>query len=322
MKDESPAEIAARWVACNSLGALTAAQARAMHAWLAADVRNRVAYEAATAAMQDLGGAQFALRRVDWEARAAAARTQRVSMRRIAGLAASVAALSIMFFRSDFATLTADYGTGPGVSKSVVLPDGTRVVLDTRSAIDVEYSAAARDVVLLHGRALFEVTHDATRPFTVHAVGAEVHDIGTTFIVREMGDRAEVQVTAGEVHVVSNDARVELTRGFAARWQEGHEPAPAAPFDTSTALAWSTGIVVVDRLPLAEVIVEMNRYRRRPIVLLDRRAAPSPVSGVVQTANLDESIDSLAAAQGLQALALPFATVLYSAGDEPSAPHE
>src|SRR3546814_9532022 len=57
------------------------------------------------------------------------------------------------------------YATAIGQQHDVALEDGSRVRLDTNSALVVRYSRKHRDVVLERGRAQFDVAHAPQRPF-------------------------------------------------------------------------------------------------------------------------------------------------------------
>ncbi|MGQ0813422.1 MAG: FecR family protein [Gemmatimonadota bacterium] len=99
------------------------------------------------------------------------------------------------------ATVAQVYETGVGETDSLRLSDGTRVVLAPNSRLSVaeEYGVRAR-LVELTGEALFDVTHDDAKPFSVRAGAATIRDLGTTFTVRNIGDAdIEVAVTAGSV---------------------------------------------------------------------------------------------------------------------------
>ena len=306
----SPEALAAQWVAREFLGAIGEEDRRALYAWLSADVRNQSAYLAARGAVTDLDNAELAFQQAHRTQLARESRQRRVSTWRLAAVAATVAVIAA-FVGPDIASMTSDYRSGTGEVRQIVLSDGTRVTLDTRSAIDVRYSARERTVALVRGRAWFEVSHDGARPFSVRVLDGEARDIGTSFAVSRADDEAQVTVCEGEVMVSANGQRVMLTAGRGAHWLEGQGPSGAVAVDTSETLGWRTGNIVVNRRTLDSVIEELNRYRHRPIVLLDRQAANRMVSGVVQTTNLDSGIASLAKAQGLKAISLPFATILY-----------
>lgn len=101
--------------------------------------------------------------------------------------------------------------TGVGQIDSLVLVDGTRIVLGptSRLMIAADYGASSRDVTL-RGEGFFVVRHDAARPFSVHTTNAVLQDLGTTFAVTSDG-------TNGATHVSVLAGRVRLTSVVAAR---------------------------------------------------------------------------------------------------------
>src|SRR5699024_4763926 len=73
------------------------------------------------------------------------------------------------------------YSTALGEQRTEKLPDGTRIVLNTQTTLQVRYSPRQREVTLQHGEAMFEVAHDARRPFKVIVGDGSVTDLGTKF---------------------------------------------------------------------------------------------------------------------------------------------
>jgi len=76
-----------------------------------------------------------------------------------------------------------EFRTALGEQRSVLLADGSRATLNTASTIEVILQKGRREVRLVQGEALFEVAHDATRPFVVRAGNALLKDVGTQFNV-------------------------------------------------------------------------------------------------------------------------------------------
>ena len=60
----------------------------------------------------------------------------------------------------------------------MTLSDGTRVIIGPLSSVKIAagYGQASREVEV--SGAWFDVVHDESRPFTVHAGGATIVDIG------------------------------------------------------------------------------------------------------------------------------------------------
>ncbi|RRN63523.1 FecR family protein [Caulobacter sp. 602-1] len=93
------------------------------------------------------------------------------------------------------------YATAHGVSQSFSLADGTRMRLGPDSVTRVSLSGGGRNVRLVRGAAVFEVAHDASRPFAVTAARQEIIALGTRF---------EVTVRPPEVGVVLVEGRVSV----------------------------------------------------------------------------------------------------------------
>lgn len=186
------------------------------------------------------------------------------------------------------------FATEIGGQKLATLEDGSRVTLNTDTKLTVAFTKGERRVLLRRGEALFEVAHDAGRPFMVEAGGQRVTALGTTFVVREDGGVIAVTLIEGKVRVAPTGAG-----------EGGHVLAPGErlTFDGAGAhldrpsiegvTAWRRGEVVFRDTPVAQAITEMNRYTRTPIRLTappgDRR-----VNGVFRT-NADREFARLLA---------------------------
>src|SRR6185437_2474322 len=102
--------------------------------------------------------------------------------------------------REHFTTQT--YTTETGGSRTVTLPDGSVVYLNTRSRITWVGTEKDRWVVLDEGEALFNVAHNPTRPFRVTAGNREIRDLATEFdVYRKSDGRVVVTVLSGQVDV-------------------------------------------------------------------------------------------------------------------------
>src|SRR5690606_20728867 len=97
------------------------------------------------------------------------------------------------------------YATRPGEQKVATLKDGSRIALNTDTRLDVRFDAGRRRIRLDRGEAMFEVAHDADRPFVVVAGDTRVQALGTVFIVRRTGDDVVVTLVKGRVAVVRDD---------------------------------------------------------------------------------------------------------------------
>lgn len=183
--------------------------------------------------------------------------------------------------------LLADFRTGTGEQRTVDLADGSRVLLNTRSAIDVAFDASRRLIRLRAGEVLIDtVKHRApsmaagdTRPFLVETAHGTIRALGTRFIVRD--DDAQTRVTVLEDSV---EVRLADTAGdpFLLRAGEQlgfsrHSATPARAADPA-AEAWAHGSLVVDDWRLGDVVTELARYHTGRLVC-DPAVADIRVSG-------------------------------------------
>ncbi|WP_193385242.1 FecR family protein, partial [Rubrivivax gelatinosus] len=100
------------------------------------------------------------------------------------------------------------------------LADGTRLALNSGSAVDLRYGATERRLVLRRGEILVETAPDPSRrPFVVQTGAGELRPLGTRFRVRDRGEEFELAVYEGAVEVrpATGAARV-LAAGEQARF--------------------------------------------------------------------------------------------------------
>ncbi|ADP17163.1 FecR family protein 14 [Achromobacter xylosoxidans A8] len=195
----------------------------------------------------------------------------------------------------------ADYRSAVGERREVMLADGTRLTLNGDSAVDMEYSADTRRLVLRRGEIYIETGHGpaaAGRPFFVATAYGDVQALGTRFSVEQQRDRVRVGVYEGAVEI-------QPSRGRALRLDAGQSsaftPLAAEPMPESLqqAPAWLRGQLVAERLRLANFLDQIGRYRRG-VIRCDPRVADLIVSGVYSLDDTDRILASLARALPLR----------------------
>ncbi|MDQ3205526.1 MAG: FecR domain-containing protein [Pseudomonadota bacterium] len=205
----------------------------------------------------------------------------------LAAMAATVViALGVVLWvlRPPVADVTR-YATAVGEQRALQLADGTRVLLDTDSALTASFTGSARRVELHRGRAQFVVAQDPNRGFQVRAGPALIRDIGTTFQASHVGGDVVVGLLEGAVIVSvapagSATASRRLSPGQQVVVARQGLLQPVREFDLATAEAWPRGELVFKSRRLDALLVEMNRYSRTPIRLADPRLGEITVSGV------------------------------------------
>lgn len=286
------------WVARLTSGQATVEDARALREWCASSVAHAQAYKAATELWRQLG-------------QLPAAPARRAPRRRLlaSGLAACALLLGFAWLQAgqhiDGQAWLADVSTGVGERREVVLEDGSRVELDARTRLDLDFSTERRRLVLSGGAAVFHVQHDANRPFVVEADNGSVTAIGTVFEVRHQPEGVRVTCSEGVVAVRLAEQPVQrLVAGQQLRYDSSTSSAPAA-VNSQEALAWRQDLLVFKQRPLAELVDELNRYRTGRIALADAATARRPVSGVFHLQRPDEALAHIRSSLGLSETRLP-----------------
>lgn len=189
----------------------------------------------------------------------------------------------------------ADHFTTVGHQQTLTLADGSRVYLNTASAISVSFDDSQRLVELLQGEAEFVVAHDSVRPFTIVAGEHTVSALGTDFSVRRADDHLIVTVFENAVEIKRRQESIAVVdQGRMWQLPNGSPAATPAAADLEETRAWREGRLVFTAKPLQHVINEINRYRYDKILLLAPTEDLQPVSGVFSIQDLNDALSVIA----------------------------
>ena len=197
------------------------------------------------------------------------------------------------------------YETSIGEHSSVNLPDGTQVVLNTNSQVQVGYTDTERYIHLSRGEAHFSVAEDISRPLTVHAGNRLIRVVGTVFNVEIGKDNiVEVIVTKGKVAIV--EQVVSTSAGIPIKIIKIAQDAPVisegeaaildsadakirniAPEQVAVDLSWRDGNLIFQGETLEEAIDEISRYTSVEFVILDDRIRAVRVAGLFKAGDIN-----------------------------------
>jgi ferric-dicitrate binding protein FerR (iron transport regulator) len=178
--------------------------------------------------------------------------------------------------------------TRRGQQANVYLSDGTRVVLGVASTLRFPTAFGRTRDVELEGEAYFEVAHDTARSFVVRTRYGTARDLGTKFGVRAYSDvaKATVTVTEGSVLLTTATGGADRSSDAARRTTESlsgvvSDRTPGSLVlramdvasisadgqlsvtrgaKTGANLAWISGRVVFERMPVGEAVAQINRW--------------------------------------------------------------
>ena len=209
-----------------------------------------------------------------------------------------------------------EFRTALGEQRSLLLADGSRATLNTASTIEVILQKGRREVRLVQGEALFEVAHDAARPFVVRAGNALLKDVGTQFNVDMRSNGTTVTVVEGEVAVdsaASESAAAQASHGvgdtFEALILRANDrvlitPAgvgtPQRGVNVAASVAWTQRQLMFEHRPLGEVAEEFNRYNKDRIDIDSAELKRQEVTGVFDAKDPASFVAFLSSVPGVE----------------------
>lgn len=194
----------------------------------------------------------------------------------------------------------AEQRTAAGEQRRLTLADGTRLHLNTATALDVAFDADQRLLRLYRGELLIDTAPDPqagaglpARPFLVETGHGHVRPLGTRFIVRREDGHSRVTVYAGRValHPAGAPHRdLLLGAGQQARFSADatSQPTDADPHGAD----WSQGLLVARNQRLADFAAELARYRPG-LLRCDPTVADLRITGAFQLRDTNAILASL-----------------------------
>lgn len=195
----------------------------------------------------------------------------------------------------------ADLRTATAERRSFVLEDGSALLLNARSAVDLDFSATQRTVQLLRGAVQAQVHSDPARPFVLQCPWGEAWLNGGRCVLSLQADTAQLWALEGELELRTPGSRQRLAAGQGLMFDgRAWQPVAKGYIDER---AWAKGLLEVHDQTLGQVIDRLKPYHSG-LLQVSTRAAGLRISGVF---NLDDSRQALAALSDV----LPLSVVSY-----------
>lgn len=294
-------EEALRWIVRLHSGTATEADRQGFATWRQSSKAHERAATEAEALWEDLSHLHFDARRnLIQPGQRPKAVTRRKLMRASIGLA-GLGLLGGAFWNSGLLQrASADYTSSAGELRTIELPDGSRLVLNGRSAVNLVFEPAIRSLELLDGQVFVEVAADPMRPFQVLAEGISITALGTAFDVSRNlpGALAEVAVTEHAVRVSNGPSGgasvVEVAAGERLTIAGTDRLGRPVKQDVAVTTAWQDGMYVANDRPLTEVIAALSAWHPGLIFTSGGSLASLRVNAVLDLRDPAGSLDALA----------------------------
>ena len=276
-------EAAAHWYALLTSGAASAEERERWQAWLDADTAHRRAWQR----VEDVGahfdaliaqpmGREASVASLNAAAQGRRERRRLLTVALIGGAAGllGLGAAQSPVGRRTWAAWQADLVTPVGGAHEAQLADGTRIRLNTDTALKVDYTRDQRRLVLLRGEIMISTAADLGRTFVVDTPEGRMQALGTRFNVRSIDGETTLAVLEGAVQAHFTGAPPAGYRvGAGMRMRGGAQGIEAPAALRAADHNWTRGIVQFEETPLAQVVAELARYRRGHLGCADDVAA-------------------------------------------------
>ena len=293
--------MAVEWMVLLRSGQVGTRERAGFEAWRTESAANQAAYERIAQAL----GAFDVLRDRGVSGAIAHQTVQGLSRRSVmratlsvAGLGACMGSGLLGWQVANDQGLLADQHTGFAQRNQKSLPDGSTMMLDARTAVDVAFNQGQRSLTLRHGRVLVTASAAGTRgPMRVQTPQGQVTTEQAQFVVQQRRDAGLLQVTAltGQVAMVTpSGERVEVPAGHHATLAARRPATVAAARGTET--LWTRGLIAMDNQPLGELVEALRDYRPG-LLRVEPRAAQIRISGVFSLDDSERTLRALAETQ-------------------------
>lgn len=195
--------------------------------------------------------------------------------------------------------MLAQQRSSTGEQRRFQLDDGSLIQLNSDSAVDSDFDAQRRLIILRRGEIIVNVGADQhsprTRPFWVQSRDGLIRAQSSRFLARELDDGTLVAAQEGSVTVFPGSGQTPASRSVQAGNHLLFTSSGARMFrDNGLDLwSWGDGVISARNMRLNDFIAELSRYR--PGVLrCAEEVADRRVSGTFQLADNDQVLALIA----------------------------
>lgn len=264
---------AAAWLARFDEGALSADETASLRAWQQRSPQHTEAWSRVQALMAIFNQIPAQVQPQVLPAMALSRSQGRRRMMRGLGMLALAAPLGWLSYRYHADGLAggpwqpvSDWHTRLGEISEQRLDDGSLLVMNTDTAVDIRFTAQERRIRLRAGEIFLESARQPDplqRPLLVETREGTARALGTGYVVRQHADRTEVAVHEGRValrrHGETRDFIV-LEPGQAMDFSRTGTPG-SVRHATPDELMWRHGLLVANGMRLDTLLAELGRYR-------------------------------------------------------------
>lgn len=224
--------------------------------------------------------------------------SRRTVLRGFALLATAAAFGGVAWQQAPVSTWTASHRTGRGDRREYILADGTQLILNTATTLDVLEVAGARLIRLYEGEIYIRTGKSAppgrptAKALQVHTEQGVVLPLGTVFTVRCREDLTEVAVIEDQIELMPLSGGGYGRRVVAGEQARMSSREVSVAADDVLADSWTRGLLVAVDWPLSRLVAELGRYRSG-VLRCDPAVAGLRVSGAFPVDDTERALQAI-----------------------------
>jgi len=288
---------ASQWLARLDAGR---AAPEAFEAWRSGDPRRAAAFAEVATAWSKLDGLR------DVESRKRPAMSRRAWLGGGAALAASLMAAAYL---GRDQVLRARTVTGVGERRTLALPDGSSVELNTDTEVLWRFDDKRRRLWLERGEVALTIAQDALRPFELFTRQGLARLAAGQFNARLKPARLDLIVVAGRAVIETAAGRAQAAVEGAADARRalaisaaGVAVTAAPEAEVQAVQAWRRGEIVFEGQRLSEAVEEYNRYLGRKLIIEDPEVGSLRLGGRFLTGDPESFLNALHTTFGIRTI--------------------
>lgn len=221
----------------------------------------------------------------------------------ISGIAASLLLLTAIgitqFWGNPIQTIT--HHTEFGETKTILLPDSSRVVLNGNSTLQYTstFEGDSTREIWLEGEAFFDVERKAAQNqrlsrFIVHAGQVQVEVLGTEFNVNDRHNRTQVVLHEGKVKIHRKQAEdLTLNPGDLVELSGEQNELVQKTVNSEDYFSWTESEWVFDNSPLSDIAEKLRDINGLEVEFTDERLKSLAFTGRSSSQDMDLLIEIL-----------------------------
>ncbi len=221
---------------------------------------------------------------------------------RIAASLSLLAVVSVVFWYSYLRVEPIVYQTRYGQMQTIVLPDGSKVVLNANSRLEVykKWKDSESREVNLTGEAFFEVAKKPAtqQKFIVHTADLDIVVLGTSFNVSDRNAKTKVVLKEGAVTLQLNTLReakqeIVMQVGEMVEFSKKENKLIKRKVNTERYDSWKENKLIFEDTPMYEIALLIQENYGLKVNFEDEALAKRKITGTIPSQNLQILLSSL-----------------------------